>query len=117
MPETHASRPVQQKIFTLAGMEFEAARIWQLQHPCRDQLRPTTGEQFVYEFMPTGMGTMITVKCLYCAQEQNVTDFEVLLEHGKMFAHPEETLSIGRYNRFSRTLQFWGQSRGGNGRV
>jgi hypothetical protein len=78
MPETHAPRPVQQKIFTLEGKEYEAARLWQRAHPCREreQLRPTTGERYVYEFMPTGMGTMITVKCLYCRQEQNVTDFE-----------------------------------------
>ncbi len=31
--------------------------------------RATAGEQFVYEFLPSGIVTVITVKCMCCKKE------------------------------------------------
>ncbi len=33
----------------------------------------TAGEQFVYDFLPSGIVTVITVKCLICGKE--LTDY------------------------------------------
>lgn len=64
-------------IFSLEGHELEAAKAWRRKHPCIERgplERPATGERFIYEFMPTGMGVLATIRCTWCGGKQVVTD-------------------------------------------
>lgn len=37
---------------------------------------PTAGGRFIYIFNPTGVGTYVSVKCLACEKENDITNME-----------------------------------------
>lgn len=43
-------------------------------HP--DMAPATAGGKFVYSFNPTGVGIFISIKCLACKEENDITDME-----------------------------------------
>lgn len=53
-------------------MKFETSEKlnkWVTKHRKRCKSRATAGEQFVYEFVPSGIVECQTVKCLCCGKE------------------------------------------------
>ena len=53
-------------------MKFESSKKidkWVENHRKKCVSRATAGEQFVYEFLPTGIVECQTVKCLCCKEE------------------------------------------------
>lgn len=67
------------KTFELDNNQVKKLDNWEKKHikECiYKYLQSTTGERFVYEFIPTGIGTWSNVKCIYCKQSINLTDYE-----------------------------------------
>ena len=72
-------------MFVLEGTELAKFRAWEAEHnkTCRyydDGTSPecpsgAIGGQFTFKFTPTGLGYIITIKCL-CGKDVNVTDFD-----------------------------------------
>lgn len=53
-------------------MKFETSKVidkWVEKHHEKCKSRATAGEQFVYEFIPTGIVECQTVKCMICKEE------------------------------------------------
>ena len=53
-------------------MKFETSKLidkWVEKHHEKCKSRATAGEQFVYEFIPTGIVECQTVKCMICKEE------------------------------------------------
>ena len=53
-------------------MKFETSKVidaWVKKHHENCKSHATTGEQFVYEFIPTGIVECQTVKCMICKEE------------------------------------------------
>lgn len=58
-------------------MEFKTTKKidrWVNEHRKKCVSRATAGEQFVYEFLPTGIVECQTVRCMCCKEE--FTDYE-----------------------------------------
>lgn len=53
-------------------MVFETSKRldkWMAEHQKKCQTRATAGEQFVWEFLPSGIIDCQTIKCLCCGEE------------------------------------------------
>lgn len=55
--------------FELNGRELTQFMKWSRDHKCSKE----RSQQYTYCFSPTGIGTVVVVKC-YCGQEINLTD-------------------------------------------
>ncbi len=64
--------------FEMNDNEKAKARDWIKNHKCKEFRQSSTGEQYVYEFMPGGLCTGIKVRCIFCDETVDVTDVENL---------------------------------------
>ena len=62
--------------FTITGAELEAVEEFKTKHreSCASKQNLTAGEYWSYTFIPGGIGTVITIKCNLCGEEEDVTD-------------------------------------------
>ena len=62
--------------FTITGAELEAVEEFKTKHreSCTSKQNLTAGEYWSYTFIPGGIGTVITIKCNLCGEEEDVTD-------------------------------------------
>lgn len=62
--------------FTITGVELEAVEEFKTKHreSCASKQNLTAGEYWSYTFIPGGIGTVITIKCNLCGEEEDVTD-------------------------------------------
>ena len=64
------SEEPQKIIFEISGKDLEKLKIFKKEHePCFEKFHDLIGAQFVYTFIPTGLGMYITVKCS-CGEKQ-----------------------------------------------
>ena len=63
------------KSFTMNDVEFAKAGVFAEKHKTCES-RSALSERFVYTFIPGGIGTVVTIKCLICREEENITDFD-----------------------------------------
>lgn len=63
--------------FQVSQEEAAKAERWLSRHRCtvRTETPPAAGGRVSYEFTPTGIGTVIVVRCA-CGKSKNVTDYE-----------------------------------------
>lgn len=63
------------KTFTLNDVEYADAVKFATEHAtCRG--KSAMSEKFEYTFVPGGIGTTISIKCLICKEESNITDID-----------------------------------------
>jgi len=64
--------------FHLAGIEKERAQSWIEQHKKDHPMKHTgaVGGRWSYTFTPTGIGTIVVVRCCACGAEKDVTNYE-----------------------------------------
>jgi len=61
--------------FKMYGKEPENADAFAKEHAgCTS--RSAMSEKFEYTFLPGGIGTCVTMKCLICGKEKNITDYD-----------------------------------------
>lgn len=62
--------------FAITGAELEAVEEFKIKHraSCTNKHNLTAGEYWSYTFIPGGIGTVITIKCNLCGEEEDVTD-------------------------------------------
>lgn len=62
--------------FKLNDNEIKKALEFEEKH--KDCHKTTTiGGGFEYRFLPNAIGTAIFVKCLFCGEEENITDYDL----------------------------------------
>ena len=62
--------------FKMYGKEPENADAFAKEHAgC--STRSAMSEKFQYTFLPGGIGTCVTMKCVICGKEKNITDYDV----------------------------------------
>jgi hypothetical protein len=60
--------------FELSEIEEQSTKAFREAHrKCR--LPSTIGGQFEYRFIPTGLGYLITIKCVCCNEISDITDY------------------------------------------
>lgn len=64
--------------FHLVGVERDRAEAWKKQHEKEHPMKHTgaIGGRWAYAFNPTGIGTIVTVRCTCCGAEKDVTDYD-----------------------------------------
>jgi uncharacterized protein CbrC (UPF0167 family) len=62
--------------FELHGKEPENAKAFAEKHK-KCYSRSATSEKFQYTFVPGGIGTGVSMKCLICGEESNITDYDI----------------------------------------
>ena len=61
--------------FTMHEKEPENADAFAKEHAgCVS--RSAMSERFEYTFLPGGIGTCVTIKCIICGKEKNITDYD-----------------------------------------
>ena len=61
--------------FQFYGKEPETTKAFAEKHKnCHS--RSATSEKFQYTFIPGGIGTCVSMKCLICGEEKNITDYD-----------------------------------------
>lgn len=62
-------------IFRISGENFQKLEEFRQTHmkTCRDKYPDSIGAMFTYEFIPTGLGCLATVKCP-CGAEEDIGD-------------------------------------------
>jgi hypothetical protein len=61
--------------FKMYGKESENADAFAKEHAgCVS--RSAMSERFEYTFLPGGIGTCVTMKCIICGKEKNITDYD-----------------------------------------
>lgn len=63
--------------FKITGTELDKVNEFKKKHreSCTNKQNLTAGEYWTYKFIPGGIGTIITIKCNLCGEEENVTDY------------------------------------------
>jgi hypothetical protein len=61
-------------IFELSEIEEQSAKTVREAHR-KCQHATTIGGQFEYRFIPTGLGYLITIKCVCCNEISDITDY------------------------------------------
>ena len=61
--------------FTLNENEEQKAREFRKKHK-KCYVDTAIGGQFEYRFSPTGLGSVITIKCLFCKKKKDITDYD-----------------------------------------
>lgn len=56
--------------FTLSEVEHDAAKIFMRKHNCGVKTK-----YYEYIFGPTGIGTAVSIRCVHCKKEHDVTDY------------------------------------------
>lgn len=63
------------KTFEMTDVEYARAQEFAKEHGgCRSG--SATSEKFEYTFLPGGIGTCVTIKCVICGKEKNITDYD-----------------------------------------
>ena len=63
------------KKFEMNDVELKRAEVFADQHrSCIS--RSATSEKFQYTFIPGGIGMCVSIKCLICGSENNLTDYD-----------------------------------------
>jgi hypothetical protein len=63
------------KTFTMNDVEYASAQIFAEKHKnCTS--KSAMSEKFEYSFIPGGIGTCVSIKCLICKEEENITDID-----------------------------------------
>ena len=64
--------------FKLNETERKLAEEFERKHlKCGKEHQTTLGGYIAYTFIPNSIGTGVTVKCLICGEEENVTDYSI----------------------------------------
>lgn len=62
--------------FTPTDQEWENINEWATKHRAEcGPLHEVTGARWTYSFTPTGLTTIVTIKCLKCQVEKDVTEY------------------------------------------
>ena len=62
--------------FKLSEKEAKAAEEFENKH--KDCHIPTTiGGGIEYKFTPNAIGTGVSIKCCFCGEEENITDYDI----------------------------------------
>ena len=68
--------------FRLTENETQSAKDWMNEHKktCSHSFQngnlPATGEHYYYKIIPGGLGHCVSIGCLYCKVEKDITDFD-----------------------------------------
>lgn len=68
--------------FELNEVEEERAKNWIEEHKkvCPHSFKnnnlPTLGEHYYYKFIPNGLGHSVSVGCIYCDVNEDITDID-----------------------------------------
>ena len=64
--------------FKITGTELDKVNEFKKKHreSCTSKQNLTAGEYWTYTFIPGGIGTITTIKCNLCGEEENVTDYD-----------------------------------------
>ena len=64
--------------FKITGTELDRVNEFKKKHreSCTSKQNLTAGEYWSYTFIPGGIGTIKTIKCNLCGEEENVTDYD-----------------------------------------
>jgi len=68
---------MKEKIFKLEGKEYKAAEKFIKDQMKKDDSLPTAGERWKYSFIPTGLGTQVSIKDLLLKEEKDITDWNI----------------------------------------
>jgi len=60
-------------IFKLESEELKASKEFIKDQMAKDDKLPTAGERFAYTFIPSGLGTMVSIKDLYLDEKKDIT--------------------------------------------
>lgn len=60
--------------FELTKVEEGTAKEFRTEHK-KCYVDTAIGGQFEYRFSPTGLGPVIHIKCLFCKEEKDITDY------------------------------------------
>ena len=66
--------------FRLTDTETQSAKEWMNEHKkvCTHSFQnenlPATGEHYYYKIIPSGIGHCVSIGCLYCNVEKDITD-------------------------------------------
>jgi hypothetical protein len=61
--------------FKLSGVEEKAAKEFRKLHS-KCNIETAIGGQFEYRFAPTSISNVVTIKCGYCGEEKDITDYD-----------------------------------------
>lgn len=62
-------------IFEMTGIEEAKAKQFREEHK-KCYVSTAIGGQFEYRFSPTSIGSIVTIKCAFCKEEKDVTDYD-----------------------------------------
>jgi len=62
--------------FELTDEQTDAYILWQKNHECTLKQHGAIGGAITFEFTPTGLGIVESVKCA-CGAEKNLTDYDM----------------------------------------
>jgi len=62
--------------FNISDKECESIENFKKKHreSCVSKQNLTLGEYWTYSFLPTGLGSVVKIKCNLCVEEEDVTD-------------------------------------------
>lgn len=60
--------------FEISGRNWKKINKWQKEHDKQHGAYPTAGERYIYEFLPTGIITCVTCRCMLCNEEFDCYD-------------------------------------------
>lgn len=61
--------------FSLSDIEEQKAKAFRKKHK-KCYVDTAIGGQFEYRFGPTSIGSVITIKCLFCKKKEDITDYD-----------------------------------------
>ena len=64
--------------FKITGTELDKINEFKKKHKesCACKQNLTLGEYWTYSFIPTGLGSVVSIKCNLCGEEEDVTDVD-----------------------------------------
>ena len=62
--------------FSLSGKEIDAAKQFEEEHK-KCHIPTTIGGGIEYKFFPNAIGTAVSIKCGFCGEEKNITDYDL----------------------------------------
>ena len=63
------------RAFTMNDVEYASAQKFAEKHK-NCHTKSAMSEKFEYSFIPGGIGTCVSIKCLICKEEENITDID-----------------------------------------
>jgi hypothetical protein len=63
------------RTFTMNDVEYAEAQKFAEKHKNCASISAMS-EKFEYSFIPGGIGTCVSIRCLICKEEENITDFD-----------------------------------------